>query len=265
MATEKNESFALVAKDKQFAVSKDLAEQFDEEDFEGYDAEEVSHPIIGIRQKDLLDANGNMLRPAGGFKMHNPVGGADKARDIDGDKGLVLTFLLDWPNRVYFKELGDKSPACSSPDGATGQGTPGGECAVCPLGQIVDKKRGKCSAQKSILSWDNVNETLYILQLGPSALRVYRDLKQQAPESMGVPLMALKVHVTTQRVIEPAPHYIPVFDIGVEDNTVTPELYKQLKELKKEIRKTLDATMKRAVESTDEGTETKQPDGEPPF
>jgi hypothetical protein len=68
--------------------------------------------------------------------------GEDTAPRIEG------VIIASRDTRVYYrsKEAGNVPPDCSSSDCVTGHGTPGGECASCPLA-VWDSADGESSAQ----------------------------------------------------------------------------------------------------------------------
>lgn len=64
--------------------------------------------------------------------------GEETAQRIEG----VIVFARD--TRAYYasKDAGNVPPDCSSPDGVTGQGKPGGDCARCPLARWDSSQDG---------------------------------------------------------------------------------------------------------------------------
>jgi len=77
---------------------------------------------------------------------------------LDGEETLaridgVIVFARD--TRVYYKTAFGKSggkqpPDCSSPDGVTGKGTPGGECSKCSLAEYGSAEEGAGQACKQV-------------------------------------------------------------------------------------------------------------------
>jgi hypothetical protein len=62
----------------------------------------------------------------------------------------VIVFSRD--ARVYYasKDAGNVPPDCSSADGITGQGKPGGDCRVCPLAKWESAQEGAGQACKQV-------------------------------------------------------------------------------------------------------------------
>jgi hypothetical protein len=62
----------------------------------------------------------------------------------------VIVFSRD--ARVYYasKDAGNVPPDCSSGDGITGQGKPGGDCRTCPLAQWESAQEGAGQACKQV-------------------------------------------------------------------------------------------------------------------
>lgn len=75
----------------------------------------------------------------------------DYARNLEGVILYNHSAYTLWPEGSEYDE--DTKPLCSSVDGKTGIGEPGGACAICPMneyGSARDGGRGKaCSATRS--------------------------------------------------------------------------------------------------------------------
>lgn len=77
---------------------------------------------------------------------------------LDGEETLaridgVIVFARD--TRVYYKTAfgkgsGKQPPDCSSPDGVTGKGKPGGDCSKCPLAEYGSADEGAGQACKQV-------------------------------------------------------------------------------------------------------------------
>lgn len=196
-------------------LSPELEKEIQESDFDGYENEGQSFPIVEIRQKDLEDTTtGNTIIRRGGFKIYDPIKGkdGDQLPDVPGDKGLFITILGDQASRVYFPVL-NQPPTCRSFDAIEGNGKPGGHCLSCPVGQIQNGQRSKCTAQKNLLVYDHVSNAAYVLRLGPSGLTPYRNHKGLLARGKSRPAATLIVNVTSQYKAEPEPHYVPLFSV----------------------------------------------------
>ena len=199
-----------------------LAAEITEKDYEGIEATIGSLPTVSICQKPVTDDKGRTLFNPGGFKVHDRI---CKSHDIviphvAGDVGIEFTILMDRTTRTYWPEGDFGKPHCNSVDSFNGIGKPGGNCAICPLSQFIDGERPDCSEYRKALVWDHNTNTCYILQFGRSALRLYDDHKafiaKLTPKGgMKIPLLALKLRVTTKYIAEiPGKEYFePIFEI----------------------------------------------------
>ena len=234
-------------------IDPELQKEMSKEDGEGFETATGFIPIVSIRQKDLIKADDKgkkkTIFEAGGFKMYDSVSAEmnQQIADVD-DGGLTLTFLLDRTGRVFFEKLTDDKPKCRSNDGVIGNGTPGGDCAKCPLSQFHDNgTRPKCQQLINILVFDHALKACYLLRFGPSALKPYGSFKELIRRS-GYPVHAAVVKVTTSFVAEPAAHYIPVFEIV---NSLGGEYIDIFKEMK-QFRGSLKGVFGRTVEVVEE-------------
>jgi hypothetical protein len=68
-------------------------------------------------------------------------------------------------------------PDCSSDDGITGYGDPGGDCSSCPLAQFDSGRNGgqACKQQKQVFLLMGEGMLPAVLNLPPTSLRPYRD------------------------------------------------------------------------------------------
>jgi hypothetical protein len=102
----------------------------------------------------------------------------DKGLSVDSTKDFVI--IHHHPARIYYAEAYDETgtapktpPLCQSWDGITGEGSPGGECKVCPLGQF----KGDC---KPVYVLYGLDEDSFI----PTRIMIPRTSLQSRP---GVP------------------------------------------------------------------------------
>ena len=115
---------------------------------------------------DFNDFEGIMMNfprikiPGGGSTQFEiPSDNPEKPDYTPAIEGIIL---FNHNTNAYWEEGSEydmnTSPACSSPDGKTGYGTPGGACEGCPFNQYgTDTNGGKGKACKNMRS-------LYILQ-----------------------------------------------------------------------------------------------------
>ena len=107
---------------------------------------------------------------------------------IDGEKPVpsiegVIVHIHD--SRAYYasKQAGNVPPDCSSRDGITGIGKPGGNCKTCPLAQWDsaegDSNAQACKASKQLfmLIGDSVLPT--VVSLPPTSLKAVEKFKLQ--------------------------------------------------------------------------------------
>ena len=226
-----------------FDVSTEMAAEMDDTDKEGYAELQNAFSIVSIRQKDLLADDGRTkLELAGGFKIYDPVLGADATvPDIPGDQGLLVTVLGDMDGRVYFAEGAGKGdqPLCRSMDNKTGVGAPGGHCLGCPLGQFTigedrSKVAPKCRQQMNSFVWDHISERAYVIRFGPSGLGPYNKfgLKLEriaAEKKQRIFKHNSLVKITTSYKAEPFAHFIPDF---VPQSILALETFRELKALR---------------------------------
>lgn len=141
---------------------------------------------------DLDDFEGIMMNfprikiPGGGSTVFEvPSNDPQKPDNIPAIEGIII---FNHNTNAYWEEGSEydlnTSPVCTSVDGKTGYGDPGGACADCPYNQYgTDTNGGKGKACKNMRS-------LYILQnnaplpinllLPPTSLKAFKDFVQTA-------------------------------------------------------------------------------------
>ena len=111
-------------------------------------------------------------------KVPSGAGTAWELPTLTGETDVAKAFtgiIVAWrePRSYWVKGLdeggGNQPPDCASDDGATGVGTPGGECAVCPLAQFGSGKeqRGQACKQMRLLFIVRENALLPIALFAP--------------------------------------------------------------------------------------------------
>lgn len=116
---------------------------------------------------------------AGGKTWSVPTPNGDVA--ISEIAAIIVAFQ---PCRAYWPGAyqGNVPPACSSPDGKTGFGDPGGDCRTCPhaqWGTAVDQQGNRTRGQacKSLIRIFLLTEGVvmpYLLALPPTSLKAYQ-------------------------------------------------------------------------------------------
>jgi hypothetical protein len=100
------------------------------------------------------------------------VGGETTAPVIEG----VVVEARD--TRVYYasKDAGNVPPDCSSVDGKTGRGKPGGVCADCPLAQWDSGENGAqaCKQTKMLFMLRGTSMLPEVVSLPPTSLKAVR-------------------------------------------------------------------------------------------
>jgi hypothetical protein len=92
----------------------------------------------------------------------------------------VIAFARD--TRVYYRTAfgkgnGNQPPDCSSSDGITGQGKPGGECSRCPLAEFGSAEEGGGQACRQVKQLFVLRDELLlpdVVSLPPTSLKAVR-------------------------------------------------------------------------------------------
>jgi hypothetical protein len=99
---------------------------------------------------------------------------------VEGDKteqAVECVVLFDRRNRTYYKvkEAGSVPPDCSSRDGETGRGNPGGECAKCPLAKYGSAGEGQaCKESRQLLIARGTSRLPEVLSIPPTSIKPVR-------------------------------------------------------------------------------------------
>lgn len=222
--------------DSVLEIDSELAEMIEDQDKAGFQKPAPRQPFAAIRQKPLLNDNGNTIHPAGGFKIKHKD--HPDIPDVDGELGLYVSIISDMTGRVWFEKLTDEQPKCKSIGGLVGIGLPGGQCKICELSQFKpDGKRPDCAQQINLLCWDHTIKALYVLNLGPSGLAPYDDFKRfmesqkvvVAGINYSLPVHYAIVRITATYKKDPAPHFIPRFTFLDTGETKVVSLMKSLR------------------------------------
>ena len=116
--------------------------------------------------------------PSGGqlsFELPNPLDPDDPTpcKTIEGVIVLQQTANAYWQD----SDTTGAPPDCSSDDGATGYGTPGGQCAACPLNAFGSGEGGKgkaCKNMKNLYILQDGSPMPLLLPLPPTSLKAFR-------------------------------------------------------------------------------------------
>lgn len=116
--------------------------------------------------------------PSGGqlsFEVPNP----ERPDDPDPCKALVGVIVMQHTANSYWAESDTNGtpPDCSSDDGVTGYGTPGGKCASCPLNEFGSGEGGAgkaCKNMKNLYLLRDGDIMPLLLSLPPTSLKAFR-------------------------------------------------------------------------------------------
>ncbi|MCW5981969.1 MAG: hypothetical protein KIT09_28045 [Bryobacteraceae bacterium] len=112
----------------------------------------------------------------------------------------VIVFARD--ARVYFKDKDAKRPDCSSADGVTGVGSPGGECAACPLAEFGSAQDGSggqaCKQIKQLFMVRGASMFPEIVSLPPTSLKNARQFLLKLTTS-GIPYYRALIAVELEK------------------------------------------------------------------
>ncbi len=122
----------------------------------------------------------------GGLQFELPTDDPDAPEYLPALTGVMLythAACAYWPETEDGEDPEDNQPLCSSLDGKTGIGTPGGACEVCALNAFGSgaKGRGKACKNMRVIYLLRSGEFLPIqFQLPPTSLRSFRDFMNRA-------------------------------------------------------------------------------------
>jgi hypothetical protein len=174
----------------------------------------LTRPIEEVEHAIAVNLGQMQLSPFDFARITIPTGGGTQwsLQTLEGDKmeaeiqGIIV---VAQDARSYFKlPFGAEErrpPDCSSRDGVTGIGNPGGECAKCPLNQWDTKPgptgltRGKACREGKQLFLVRGNEILpELLQLPPTSLKACRQYLLRLTGS-GYPYYGVVTAITLER------------------------------------------------------------------
>lgn len=176
----------------------------------GFSPEELSEDMDGMRL-----SFSRVKIPAGGvLRFELPGDDPENPEYADKLTGVLLFHHAAngyWPNAMDDE---DKSPICSSVDGKTGIGDPGGPCASCELNAFGTADDGKGKACKNMRS-------LYLLQSGelmpielklpPTSLKGFRDFMNAAFLTRGRASYGSVIEISLKRMNNGNPYSVATF------------------------------------------------------
>jgi len=139
------------------------------------------------RVKKVLQANLAGMTDASAFtlpRIKMPTSGAQvwtvpTAQGEETVKHVDCIILAHQPCRGYWpgEFRGNEPPRCSSPDGVTGYGDPGGSCRACPLAQWESAQDGRGQACKAMWRLFVLRQGAilpYLLTLAPTSIKPFQ-------------------------------------------------------------------------------------------
>ena len=160
---------------------------------------------------DGLQPSFQRIKIPGGGAIQFEVPG-DNPDDPDFSKTIEGIIIYNHQTGVYWPdgaEYDDEvTPLCSSVDGKTGYGTPGGACSLCPMnkyGTGTDKNgnpsKGKaCKNMRHLYILRSGEYMPFILALPPTSLRPFSDFINAAFISRRRPVWSSVVQIGLKRV-----------------------------------------------------------------
>ncbi len=145
-------------------------------------------------------------------KVKIPSGGAlqfelpgDDPENPDYSKYLEGVILFNHASGAYWPEGSEydenSTPLCSSVDGKTGYGAPGGACAVCELNRFGTDGKGKACKNMRVLYLLRDGEYMPIqLTLPPTSIRPFSDFMNVAFVSRRRPTWGSVVQIGLKRM-----------------------------------------------------------------
>ena len=187
-----NNENAMVETTKDFILPPAMENDCAGEDFtEDYEGLNLTFPRVKI------PGGGNLMFELPGDDPENP----SYVRTIEGVILYNHAACAYWPEGSEYDE--NVSPLCSSVDGKTGFGAPGGACAVCALNKFGSDEKGKGKACKNMRHLYILRSGEYmplLLALPPTSLRPYTDFMTAAFVSRHRPVFASVVQIGLKRV-----------------------------------------------------------------
>lgn len=153
-----------------------------------------------LSMQDLLKVK---VPSAGSTTWEIPVGD----NEMEPSRFIEGVIIAQIPHRIYFQEntTGEKNPpACTSEDGVTGYGTPGGSCKNCAFAKFGSKGRGQaCSARMNLYIMRDEDFLPIVIDLPPSSLTTLKKYMTQLATLSRKPFYAVRTKLTLKRLENP--------------------------------------------------------------
>ena len=134
-------------------------------------ADLVAENLGGMEDVNAFDLEAIKIPTAGGIQWQMPDGSTAKT---------VRGVIVAWSNcRAYWADefSGAEPPSCSSGDGVSGIGDPGGKCSLCPFAQFGSAAKGAgqaCKAMRRLLIQVHGHALPQMMTLPPTSLKACR-------------------------------------------------------------------------------------------
>ena len=141
-----------------------------------------------LREAIQMNFEGEELRPSDLDRVRIPAGGGiawevpTPEGEVEPAKALTGIIVHHKTARAYWESSledsgGGAPPDCKSADGTTGNGTPGGNCAKCPMNQFGSdsRERGKACKEMKLLFLLKPDSLLpIVVVLPPTSLQPFK-------------------------------------------------------------------------------------------
>lgn len=153
-----------------------------------------------LSMQDLLKVK---VPSAGSTTWEIPVGD----NEMEPSRFIEGVIIAQIPHRIFFQEaVGTEKnpPACTSDDGVTGYGTPGGACKNCALAKFGSKGRGQaCSARMNLYIMRDEDFLPIVIDLPPSSLTTLKKYMAQLATLSRKPFYAVRTKLTLKKMENP--------------------------------------------------------------
>ena len=129
----------------------------------------------------------------------------EKGGEEVSTRNLTGVIIHNMIQRAYWEKSPEESggfapPDCSSTDGMTGVGNPGGACRTCPLNQFGETGGKPCRETRLIYLLDRDRRMPSVLQAPPTSLPNIRRYLTELTTEEFVPQWAVETNLTLDRV-----------------------------------------------------------------
>ena len=163
-----------------------------------FNSEDLADDFEGLQlsfQRIKIPGGGTLQFEIPGDDPENP----DYAKTIEGVIVFNHSACAYWPEGSEYDD--NVPPLCSSVDGKTGYGEPGGACAVCELNKYGTDGKGKaCKNMRHLYILRDGEYMPILLSLPPTSLRPFNDFMNASFVTRRRPTYASVVQIGLKRV-----------------------------------------------------------------